>query len=93
MAWRCAAEAEMLVWHDRACNRIIQQERCQSTLGHRLAFSTSSNVEKGTVAEAGSAIQSGSLPRRPARFLDLAPTTCRSHAGGLGGGVTGLRQG
>lgn len=30
-----------------------------------------------TVREAGRLIQSGSLPRRPARFLDLAPTTCK----------------
>mmetsp|Transcript_10787 Transcript_10787/g.22486 ORF Transcript_10787/g.22486 Transcript_10787/m.22486 type:complete len:212 (-) Transcript_10787:102-737(-) len=38
-------------------------------------FSTSSKVEKGTAMEGGRPIQSGSLPRRLARFLDLAPTT------------------
>jgi hypothetical protein len=36
---------------------------------------TCSKLLKGTVTAGGSLIQSGSLPRRLARFLDLAPTT------------------
>jgi hypothetical protein len=42
-----------------------------------------------TVTEEGSWIHSGSLPRSPARFLDLAPTTCRRGRQVVGGGSSG----
>lgn len=62
-------------------SRIASPSRRASCLLCSPRFSASSNEEKGTVTEEGSAIQSGSRPRRPARFFDLAPTTC-----GWGGG-------
>lgn len=73
---RSRQRASAALAFDGCTSRTASLRRCASCL-FSPRFSASSKEEKGTVTEEGSEIQSGSRPRRPARFFDLAPTTCR----------------